>query len=474
MAQSEIDRHNRYLKRFNSMSNPTQADLATVGQIKNLYGNNFNQNGIDPTKWSGQAQQSYLLENPYQGANNAKQDYSQGVTNAQNSYNNSQAKADANKWNNATIQDIAAKYGFDYSRDYAKQQAEAEAQALRNANANASRQNESLNKLNKTAIDNNLMNEAEALDRNYFQKYLTQAQDQTNSGLNAGIASDQDLRLQMNRQAEMGDSYRDASLGKMQEDQRFSNTGISLTEALGLINQQALAREDSLYNDRLQQGLGNLINERNYFSGLDQQEWQRSQTGMDRAMQLYQTDLGQANYQSGDAYNRLQDSIANKFQQSQFDWSKRMDESALTGNFNSQRTLAGQQFDWGKSQDLISNQQWEKQFNEDVRQFGLQYALQKQAASGGGGGGRSSGGSGGYGGTTSGTTQSAPAKNLAKEFSNFQQSANNQVDTFADRFYQPKIEAINKVISPMLPAYNKVIEGIKAPTYYDRALDLFR
>lgn len=478
MAQSEIDRHNRYLTRFNTMANPTQADKDTVGQIKNLYGSNFNQAGIDPTKWSGQSQQSYLLENPYQQANAAKQDYSQGVTNAQNSYQNSQAKADANKWNNATIQDLASKYGFDYSRDYAKQQAEAEAQALRNANANAVRQNETSNKLNKTAIDNNLMNEAEALDRNYFQKYLTQAQDQTNSGLNAGIASDQDLRLQMNRQAEMGDSYRDASLGKMTEDQRFSNTGISLTEGLGLINQQALAREDSLYNDRLQQGFGNLQSERGYFSGLDQQEWSRSQTDIDRAMQLYQTNLGQANYQSGDAYNRLQDTVANKLQQAQFDWSKRIDESQLTGNMNGQRTLAGSQFDWSKSQDLISNQQWEKEFNENVRQFGLEYALQVQSmrqAASGGGGGRSSGGSGGYSGTTAGTTQSAPAKALAKDYSSFKASANSQANTFEDQFYLPKIEAINKLVSPTnQKAYSKAVNNIKAPTYYDRALSLFK
>lgn len=473
MAQSEIDRHNRYLNRFNSMANPSQADIDTVGQIKTLYGNNFNQQGIDPTKWSGQAQQSYLLENPYQGATNAKQDYSTGVTNAQNKYENSQAKQDSTKWNNATIQDLADKYGFDYSRDYAKQQAEAEAQALRNANANAQRQNESSNKLNKEAIDNNLMNQAEALDRNYFQKYLTQAQDQTNSGLNAGIASDQDLRLQMNRQAEMGASYRDANLGKMTEDQRFSNTGISLTEALGLINQQALAREDSLYNDRLQQGFGNLQSERNYFSGLDQQEWARSQTEIDRNMQLYQTDLGQSNFQSTDAYNRLQDTISQKQWQDQFSWDKRMQESALTGNLNGNRTLAGSQFDWNKSQDLISNQQWEKQFNEDVRQFGLQHALQKQAASGRSGGG--SGGSGGsYASTTSGGTQSAPAKALASQYSNFKSSANSQADTFEDKYYQPKIEAINKLVSPMnSDAYKKAISGIKAPTYYDRALALF-
>lgn len=451
------------------MANPTQADRDTVGQIKSLYGSNFNQNGIDPTKWSGQAQQSYLLQNPYQGATNAKQDYSQGVTNAQNNYNNSQAKADANKWTNATIQDIANKYGFDYSRDYAKQQAEAEAQALRNANADAQRRNESNKTLNKQGIDNNLMNQAEALDRNYFQKMLTQGQDQVNSGLNSGIAADQDLRLQMNRQAEMGASYRDASLGHMQEDQRFSLEDVRLAEGLGLINQQALAREDSLYNSRLQEGLGNLINERNFYTGLDQQEWQRSQTDIDRAMQLYQTDLGQANYQSGDAYNRLQDTIAQKQWQDKFSWDKRMDESGLTGNFNGTRTLAGQQFDWGKSQDLIANQQWQKEFDEDVRQFGLQYALQKQQAAASGrrsGGGSSSGGSGG--------PQSAPAQALANTYSQFKQDASKSASTFDDKYYLPKYEAIDKVV-PVVSKLNQQLKNqIKAPTYYDRALALFK
>lgn len=50
------------------------------------------------------------------------------------------------------------------------------------------------------------------------------------------------------------------------------------------------------------------------------------------------------------------------------------------------------QFKYQKSRDAVGDQQWEKQFNEGVRQFDLQYALQNAAASGGGG----AGGTGGY------------------------------------------------------------------------------
>ena len=47
------------------------------------------------------------------------------------------------------------------------------------------------------------------------------------------------------------------------------------------------------------------------------------------------------------------------------------------------------QFEYQKSRDAVGDQQWQKQFDEGVRQFDLQYALQNAAASGGSGGGSS-------------------------------------------------------------------------------------
>lgn len=170
--------------------------------------------------------------------------------------------APQNPWDTAlsqmtTTKQLEEMYGFDYSREYAKKQAEAEAQALRNANADAGRRNTSNKQENMKAIDNNLMNMADGLDRNYFLQALQQQQGQINSGMNGGVAADQDLRLAMSRQANMGDAYRDANLGKMQENNRYTNEDMRLAEQMGLINQQGLAREDSLFNERLQQALQN-------------------------------------------------------------------------------------------------------------------------------------------------------------------------------------------------------------------------
>ena len=147
--------------------------------------------------------------------NNASQQY-------RDAYTGGQAYQDYQNIQNATIQDIGNRYGIDFSKDYATQQAEAQAQALRDANENQKRLNESQNKQNLQRIENNLMSANERLDRNYFQRGLGMGQDQVESGLNAGIAADQALRLQMSRQAAMGDAYRDAGLGRMTEDQLLS------------------------------------------------------------------------------------------------------------------------------------------------------------------------------------------------------------------------------------------------------------
>lgn len=145
---------------------------------------------------------------------------------AQNPIDMSQYKTDS-----ATIQDLMSKYGFDYSHDYAKRIAEAEAQAKRDA-ANEKKQQ----------AENGLQNEAAGLDRSYFLKGLQQDQQQTNSGLNAGIAADQNLRLAMARQAAMAGAY----------DQANQQKAVA-NDALGRIKQEKIAQTEQLYNQRLQQ-----------------------------------------------------------------------------------------------------------------------------------------------------------------------------------------------------------------------------
>ena len=367
--------------------------------------------GLDSTAFQGYLDKLNISNQPFQ-------QQQQNITQARDAYQNSQAQADAQKWNNATIQDIAAKYGFDYSRDYAKQQAEAEAQALRNANMDAQRRNVSNRDTSLASIDANLMNQAEAMDRNYFQQMMGQQQNQVNAGLNAGIAADQDLRLQMARQAEMGASYRDANLGRMRVNENFNLDDIRLAEAMGLIDQQALAREDSLYNDRLMQGFGQLMNEREMANSLDQQMWGRSQAEIDRALNQQNVLRQAGQWQTAFDYGAERDRIGDQQWQQQFDWGKLIDTANQTGMFNGERNLAGQQFDWGKVMDeaglmgvlngqrTLPGQQFD--WSKVVDQHGMnladkQFALQQQQAAaanaarlsrggGGGGGSRSSGG----------------------------------------------------------------------------------
>jgi hypothetical protein len=158
-----------------------------------------------------------------------------------------------------TIDDIASKYGFDFSSDYAKKQAAAEAQAKRNTYNNSLNRAGSQRDQNLQAIDNRLVEQSQALEHDYFQQYLQQQQALSNAGLNAGIASDQNLRLNMAQQGAMGGAFRDANLGRMQVNQNFTNEDARLREALGLVNQEELAYADRLLNNLRQQGFQNLM-----------------------------------------------------------------------------------------------------------------------------------------------------------------------------------------------------------------------
>lgn len=279
---------------------------------------------------------------------NASQQY-------RDAYTGGQAYQDYQNIQNATIQDIGNRYGIDFSKDYATQQAEAQAQALRDANENQKRLNESQNKQNLQRIENNLMSANEQLDRNYFQQGLGMGQDQVESGLNAGIAADQALRLQMSRQAAMGDAYRDAGLGRMTEDQRFTNEGMRLEDSLGTINQQALANAESMYRDMLTQGYGMLSNDRNFYADQDQRAWERMQTELDRSSQAGQSELAALQWMMGFDRQNLQDTIANE------QWNQSFFQDQMKDALGAQQWQT--QFDYGKQRDQIGDQQWQKQFD---------------------------------------------------------------------------------------------------------------
>lgn len=193
----------------------------------------------------------------------------------------------------ATIEDLQRKYGFDYSREYAARQAEAEARARRDAIANQQR-----------GVEANVEGSVDALDRNYFLQGLQQQQAQANRGLNAGIAADQNLRMAMSRQAAMGDIYRDANLERMR-----------LLDELGRVEVERLAREDALFNERLQQGFLNAL-------ALTDAERASNQQMIDALLAQRGQDINQ--YQFGEDY--------------------RLREGALTGNYlsNEARNLLDQ------------------------------------------------------------------------------------------------------------------------------------
>ena len=100
-----------------------------------------------------------------------------------------------------------------------------------------------------------------------------------------------------------------------------------------------------------------------------------------------------------------EDSDYGKYRDAVSDW--QANRSYYSDAYNSERS-----FDYGKytddrdfayqqERDAIADQQWQKQFDESVRQWNLQYAASQAASrSGGGGGGRSRRSSSGNGGVT--------------------------------------------------------------------------
>lgn len=205
-----------------------------------------------------------------------------------NQYMGSQAYQNQQKMQNATIQDIANKYGFNFSRDYANQQAEAQAQAQRNAYNNSLRQNQSQYNQSLSQIDKNIRDSNQAIDHSFFQNMLQQQQNQVNNGLNAGIAADQNLRLGMNAQAQLADVYGQANLARQQATRDYGLEAQRLREALDLVEQQKLADAEKYYQDALMRGYDILGQERSYAASNAANEWARIADQVATALQQQQ------------------------------------------------------------------------------------------------------------------------------------------------------------------------------------------
>jgi hypothetical protein len=204
-------------------------------------------------------------------------------------YYNTQAYKNAQAMQNQSVADISKKYGFDFSQGYANNQAETAAQAQRLAQQSAARDNQSMHDLTGKRILNDYNSGAKALDQGYFQNYMNQAQNQVNRGLNGGMVADQNLRLAMNKQSEVGKLWQDRNMASMQEDARYGNTTKTINDALAQIEKEKAANAQKLYQDLLQQAYGVISSDRSYGLQLDQNQWGKYQD-------LFNNDMATKNY----------------------------------------------------------------------------------------------------------------------------------------------------------------------------------
>lgn len=251
---------------------------------------------------------------------------------------------DLYKTQTATVQDLSKKFGIDYSREYAARQAEAAAQAKRSGLKNQQKQ-----------IDVGVKNAQDALDRSFFQQGLQSAQAGVNNGVNAGLANEANLRLGMNRQAEMAGIFRESQVEKNK-----------IAEQLTATEAERLAMEEQLYQDRLAQAFEQTAQLRQ----LDQSEKQAlMQAALDqRRMAIDMNQFGQQL-----AWDK------SKFGQ-EMAWNKSQFGQQLAW----EKSQFGQQMDWNRYQfnnlsaaDRESNKLAWAQLQEEKRQFGSEMAWRK-------------------------------------------------------------------------------------------------
>jgi hypothetical protein len=195
------------------------------------------------------------------------------LANVNTNYYNTAAYKNAQAMQNETIPGISKKYGFDFSQNYANNQAETAAQAQRLAQQASQRDNQSMHDLTSHQILNDYNNGARSLDQGYFQNYMNQAQGQVNRGLNGGMVADQNLRLAMNKQNDVGKLWQDRNQATMQENARYGNTSKTINDALAQIEKEKAANAQKYYQDLLSQAYGVLSSDRSYGLQLDNSAW---------------------------------------------------------------------------------------------------------------------------------------------------------------------------------------------------------
>lgn len=207
--------------------------------------------------------------------------------------------------------------------DRAKSQAAAEAQAKM----------DQYNQLLKK-IRNQEMSAVNNMDRDYFQRYLQAAQSQTNNGLNAGIAAEQNTRLAMARQAELGDIYQDINAQNFETNNNLARVPV-----------EQLAREHELLTQ------------------LEQMGWERefAEKQLSQADRQFLADLG--------------------LRRDQFDWEKAINQR----DFDYTSFLNDRNFGYQTKRDARRDAEWESEqkYNRwwEQYQFNNQSAAQRDASS---------------------------------------------------------------------------------------------
>ncbi len=169
-----------------------------------------------------------------------------------------------------------------------------------------------------------------------------------------------------------------------------------------------------------------------YAQSVGQQQYQNYMVQLtDKVPELYSLALDSYKQQGDEARQNLallrdaEDSDYGKYRDAVSDW--QANRSYYSDAYNSERSFDygrytdDRDFAYQQERDTIADQQWQKQFDEDVRQWNLQYAASQAASrSGGGGGGggrRYSSGNGGGTVTSSRTPIDTDAILAAKKLS---------------------------------------------------------
>ena len=260
----------------------------------------------------------------------------------------------------ASVNDISKKYGIDYSREYAQRQAEAAAQAKRTGLQTQLKQ-----------TDTGVRNASDAIDKSYFQKGLQQAQSNVNGGVNAGLANETNLRLGMNRQAEIADMQREAQTARQGINQQLTD-----------VETARVAQEEQMYQERMQQAIALIQQDRS----LDQNE---KQALLNAAIQQRGQNLDKAQFDKQLDWDKYQFNNVNATDKMQIDWSKYQfnnmsatDKGQLDWSkyqFNNMSAADRANLDWGKYQfnnlsaaDQAANKLAYDQLKEEKRQFGTE------------------------------------------------------------------------------------------------------